>query len=78
MEDERRVRELLPEGARLHMGSETWFEYGIATSASFVLVRSPRDGPEPWEGAGQVLGSASGRSPEELVGLVKSWQAEQT
>jgi hypothetical protein len=75
MEDERRARELLPGGAQLHMGSETWFEYGVGTAASFVLVRSPRVGPEPWERAGQVLGSASGPGPEELVGLVKSWKA---
>lgn len=74
MEDERRARELLPPGAYLHMGSETWFEYGIGSSASFVLVRCELDGPEPWEQAGQVLGSASARSPGELVDLVKRWQ----
>jgi hypothetical protein len=74
MEDERRARELLPEGAYLHMGSETWFEYGIGSSASFVLVRSELGGPEPWEHGGKVLGSASARSPDELVELVKRWQ----
>lgn len=75
MEDERRARELLPDGAYLHMGSETWFEYGIGSSASFVLVRSSQDGPEPWQQAGQVLGSTSGKSPDELLELVKRWQA---
>jgi hypothetical protein len=75
MEDERRARELLSAGAQLHMGSETWFEYGIGTSATFVLVRSPKDGPEPWQRAGQVLGSASAQNPEEVLDLVKSWQA---
>jgi hypothetical protein len=74
MEDERRARELLPAGAYLHMGSETWFEYGIGTSASFVLVRCALDGPEPWEQAGQIIGFASARSPAELVELVKRWQ----
>ena len=75
MEDERRARALLPDGAYLHMGSETWFEYGVGTSASFVLVRTSPGDPEPWERAGQVLGSASGKSPDELLELVKRWQA---
>jgi hypothetical protein len=75
MEDERRARELLPEGAYLHMGSETWFEYGVGSSGSFVLVRTAPDGPEPWERAGQVLGSASGKSLDEVLELVKRWQA---
>jgi hypothetical protein len=75
MEDERRAMALVPDGAYLHMGSETWFEYGVASSASFVLVRTSLGGPEPWEQAGQVLGSASGKSPDELLELVKRWQA---
>ena len=75
MEDERRALELMPDGAHLHMGSETWFEYGVGTSASFVLVRGPEDGPPPWEQAGQVLGSASARNPGELLELVKRWRA---
>jgi hypothetical protein len=74
MEDERRARELLADGAYLHMGSETWFEYGIGTSSTFVLVRSPWGGPEPWERAGQVLGSGSAGSPGELMELIKRWQ----
>jgi hypothetical protein len=75
MEDERRARELLPDGAYLHMGSETWFEYGVGTSASFVLVRTSPGDPEPWAHGGQVLGSASGKGPDEVLGLVKRWQA---
>jgi hypothetical protein len=75
MEDERRARALVPDGAFLHMGSETWFEYGIATSASFVLVRSGRGDPEPWQQAGQVLGSASAKGPGELMELVRRWQS---
>jgi hypothetical protein len=75
MEDERRARELLPDGAYLHMGSETWFEYGVGTSASFVLVRTAPGDAEPWQHAGQVLGSASGKSPDEVLELVKRWQA---
>jgi hypothetical protein len=75
MEDERRARALVPDGAYLHMGSETWFEYSIATSASFVLVRSPRGGPEPWQQACKVLGSTSATDPGELVELVRRWQS---
>ena len=45
MENERLARRLVPEGVHLHMGSETWFEYGIGRAASFALVRSPRGGP---------------------------------
>ena len=75
MEDERRAREMLPPGAHLHMGSETWFEYGVGRAASFVLVRSPRRGPAPWERAGQVLGAATATSAEELVALVQRWHA---
>jgi hypothetical protein len=75
MEDERRARALLPDDVYLHMGSETWFEYGIATSASFVLVRSGCGDPEPWQRAGQVLGSANAKSPGELMELVKRWQS---
>ena len=51
MENERLARRLVPEGVYLHMGSETWFEYGIGRAASFALVRSPRGGPAPWEEA---------------------------
>ena len=75
MEDERLARRLVPEGVHLHMGSETWFEYGIGRAASFALVRSPRDGPAPWEEVGKVLGAANVDAPEELVRLVKAWRA---
>ena len=75
MEDERRALELMPDGAHLHMGSETWFEYGIGTSASFVLVRGPKDGPPPWEQARPGARSASARNPDELLELVKRWRA---
>ena len=47
MEDERAARRLVPDGVHLHMGSETWFEYGIGRAASFALVRSPGTGPLP-------------------------------
>jgi hypothetical protein len=75
MENERLARRLVPEGVHLHMGSETWFEYGIGRAASFALVRSPRDGPAPWEEVGTVLGAAYVDAPEELVRLVKTWRA---
>jgi hypothetical protein len=75
MENERLARHLVPEGVHLHMGSETWFEYGIGRAASFALVRSPHGGPAPWEELGKVLGAANVDSPEDLVRLVKAWRA---
>jgi hypothetical protein len=75
MEDERLARRLVPDGAHLHMGSETWFEYGIGRAASFALVRSPSNGPPPWEEVGQVLGTANVETPEELIRLLRAWRA---
>jgi hypothetical protein len=75
MENERLARRLVPEGVHLHMGSETWFEYGIGRAASFALVRSQRDGPAPWEEVGKVLGAANVDAPDDLVRLVKAWRA---
>jgi len=75
MEDERRAEKLVPPGVHLHMGSETWFAYGIGKAASFVLVRSPADGPPPWQQPGQVLGAADVESPEQLIERMKSWKA---
>jgi hypothetical protein len=75
LENERLARRLVPEGVHLHMGSETWFEYGIGRAASFALVRSPRGGPAPWEEVGKVLGAANVDTPEDLVRLVKAWRA---
>jgi hypothetical protein len=75
MEDERLARRLVPDGAHLHMGSETWFEYGIGRAASFALVRSPSNGPPPWEEVGKVLGTANVETPEELIRLLRAWRA---
>ena len=75
MEDERLAKRLVPPGVHLHMGSETWFEYGIGKAATFVLVRSRRDGPPPWQQAGQVIGAADISGPEELIERVRRWQA---
>jgi hypothetical protein len=75
MEDERLARRLVPDGVHLHMGSETWFEYGIGRAASFALVRSPSDGLPPWEELGKILGAANVEAPEELVRLVRRWRA---
>jgi hypothetical protein len=75
MEDERLARRLVPDGIHLHMGSETWFEYGIGRAASFALVRSPSDGPPPWVEVGEILGAANVEAPEELIRLLKSWRA---
>jgi hypothetical protein len=75
MEDERRAKRLVPPGVHLHMGSETWFAYGVGKAASFVLVRSPNDGPPPWQQAGHVLGAADVESPEQLLDRMRSWKA---
>ena len=75
MEDERLARLLVPDGAHLHMGSETWFAYGVGRAASFALVRSPSNGPPPWQELGQILGSANVETPKELFRLVRSWRA---
>ena len=74
MDDELRARRMTPPGAYLHMGSETWFMYGVGQAGTFVLVRSRRDGPPPWAEAGLVLGSATVDDPARLAGLVRSWQ----
>jgi hypothetical protein len=74
MEDERLARRLVPDGAHLHMGSETWFEYGMGRAASFALVRAPSNGPPPWEELGKVLGSANVETPEELMRLLRAWR----
>jgi hypothetical protein len=58
------------------MGSETWFEYGIGRAASFALVRSPSNGPPPWEEVGKVLGTANVETPEELIRLLRTWRAK--
>lgn len=75
MEDERRAKQLVPPGVHLHMGSETWFQYGIGKAGSFVLVRSPVDGPPPWQQTGRVLGAADVESPEQLVERLRTWKA---
>ena len=75
MEDERLARSLVPDGIHLHMGSETWFEYGIGRAASFALVRSPSNGPPPWVEVGEIVGAANVEAPEELIRLLKSWRA---
>ena len=61
MEDERLARRLVPEGVHLHMGSETWFEYGIGQAASFALVQEPEGRPTPWQEVGKVMGAANSR-----------------
>jgi hypothetical protein len=74
MEDEPRARRMTPPGAYLHMGSETWFMYGVGQAGTLVLVRSHRHGPPPWSEPGQVLGSAALAGPDGLADLVRSWQ----
>ena len=75
MEDERVARRLTPPGAYLHMGSETWFDYGVGQATTFVLVRSPAGGAPPWEQTGAVLGSATPADPAALDALVRDWLA---
>ena len=75
MEDEQAARRLTPPGAHLHMGSETWFDYGVGRATTFVLVRSPAGGAPPWEQTGEVLGSATPADPGALNALVRDWLA---
>jgi hypothetical protein len=74
MEDEILALRMTPAGAYLHMSSDTWFMYGVGQAGTFVLVRSPLDGPPPWAEAGQVLGSAVASDLGQLPDLVRSWR----
>jgi hypothetical protein len=74
MEDGPLAARLTPAGAHLHMSSDTWFMYGVGQAGTYVLVRSPTDGPPPWSEAGKVLGSAVPSDLGELPGLVLGWQ----
>ena len=76
MEDEGLARRMTPAGAYLHMGSETWFMYGVSQAGTFLLVRSPAHGPPPWAEAGRALGAAALVGPDELVGLVRHWRRQ--
>ncbi len=76
MEDEQRARELAPPGADLHMGSETWFAYGVARAGTVVLVRDPPGG-EPCGQPGRVLGSALVDEGTDLTAMVAGWQRSQ-
>jgi hypothetical protein len=73
MENERRARQLTPPGVHLHMGSETWFSYGVHQAGTFLLVRSRHAGPPPWEVPGQVLATANPAGPWELEALLGEW-----
>lgn len=73
MENRQRAEELTPAGVELHMGSETWFGYGVAQAGTFVLVQDRPDGRPPWEHFGEVLGEATPAGPAELSELVARW-----
>jgi len=73
MEDERLLRRLVPDGVPLHMGSQAWFNYGVGQAGTFVLVLEADGGARPWEGAGEVLGSATPENPGQLPELVARW-----
>ncbi len=73
MEDERRVLELAPPGAAVHMDSDAWFSYGVAQAGTFVLVRGPVTGP-PWAGPELVLGSAVPADAGQLRLLLSQWR----
>lgn len=75
MEDSCRAAGLVPAGVGLHMGSETWFGYGVGQAGTFVLVRDAPDGRPPWEHFGEVLGEATPAGPAELSELVARWLA---
>lgn len=73
MEDEGLARQLAPAAAHLHMGSETWFAYGVGQAGTFVLVRSAPGEPPAWLGAGEVLGAAHPEGPEAVQELLRRW-----
>ena len=73
MENERRARQLTPLGVHLHMGSETWFSYGVAQAGTFLLVRSRDAGPPPWDVPGQVLATANPAGPSDVEALLGEW-----
>jgi hypothetical protein len=78
MEDEAELRRRAPAGALVHMGSETWFGYGVGRAGTFVLVQSAEGARPPWEPPfeGAVLGQALlgvGSTAPELEALVAQW-----
>jgi hypothetical protein len=73
MEDERLAGQLTPPGVDLHMGSETWFAYGVLQAGTFVLVRDAPGGEPPFARQGEVIGRATPAGPTELLDLLNRW-----
>ncbi len=63
MEDERLARRLVPEGAHLHMGSETWFAYGVGRVCQFRPREEPRRRAAAVGRSGQDPGLGQRRGP---------------
>ena len=77
MENRQRAEELTPAGVGLHMGSETWFGYGVAQAGTFVLVQDLPGELAPWVHPEQdhVIGCCTPASPAELLELVSRWRS---
>lgn len=73
MEDERAVLALAPPGVQVHMGSETWFSYGITQAGTFVLAEQAQGAPAPWLEPGRTLGSAVPGDMHELRAFLRKW-----
>jgi len=73
LENEQEAHRRTPPGVHLHMGSDTWFAYGVGLAGTIVLVRH-RDGEAtPWEQPGEVLGSSSSAGPGSVETVVRRW-----
>lgn len=73
---------LAPAGARLHMSSATWFNYGIGQAGTFAMAQGAGAGAEstvaraPWDGPVKVIGVGLPASTAELVQLARGWLAQ--
>jgi hypothetical protein len=73
MEDETLARQLTPAGAHLHLGSETWFAYGVAQAGTLLLVRTSSGDDVPWRGGAEVVSSGTPQSAEAAGLLLAEW-----
>ena len=78
LEDEGLARRLVPPGVQLHMGSETWFAYGVLQAGTFVLVRAAPGESPPLAHRGEVIGSATPAGPAELMQMLDRWLGRST
>jgi hypothetical protein len=73
MEDESLARHLTPVGAHLHLGSETWFAYGVAQAGTLLLVRTSSGDDMAWREAAEIVSSGTPQSAEAAERLLAEW-----